>query len=113
MNSTEIFTIPRTSVRMRTNFLLILGLCAMNLQQTLLEDVCYEKDKAPVELDVLYDEVCLDLEGVIYTLGSELVSCCDCFRLVRDPLYLLIFKLYKNSMVNHEVESKVTIQIQV
>ena len=63
---------------MRTNFLLILGL----FQQTLLENVCYEKDKAPVEDDVLYDDQCLDLEGVIYPLGSELVSCCDCFRLV-------------------------------
>ena len=78
-----ILIIPRTFVRMRTNFLLILGLCALNLQQTLLEDVCYEKDKAPVDLDVLYDDQCLDLEGVIYSLGSELVSCCDCFRLVR------------------------------
>ena len=68
------------TLRMRTNLLLILGLCSMNLQQTLLEDVCYEKDKAPVELDVLYNDQCLDIQGVIYTLGSELVSCCDCFR---------------------------------
>ena len=59
----------------------------MNLQQTmslsyyvLLDDVCYEKDKAPVEVDVLYDDQCLDLEGVIYTVGSELASCSDCFR---------------------------------
>ena len=65
---------------MRTNFLLILGLCSLNLQQTLLEDVCYEKDKAPVEVDVLYSDHCEDLEGNIYSLGSELRSCCDCFR---------------------------------
>ena len=59
----------------------------MNLQQTLslsyyvlLDDVCYEKDKAPVELDVLYNDKCQDLEDVSYTVGSELVSCCDCFR---------------------------------
>ena len=68
---------------MRTNFLLILGLCYLNLQQTLLSDVCYEKDKTPVEVDVVYDDQCLDLEGVIYTLGSELMSCSDCFRLVK------------------------------
>ena len=71
------------SVIMRSNFLLILGLCSLNLQQTLLEDVCYEKDKAPVAVDVLYDDQCLDLEGVIYTLGSELMSCSDCFRLAK------------------------------
>ena len=49
-------------------------------QQTLLEDVCHEKDMAPVEVDVVYDEQCLDLEGVSFTVGSELASCSDCFR---------------------------------
>ena len=60
-----------------------------DLQQTLLEDVCHEKDKAPVEVDVLFDDQCLDIEGVRYTMGSELLSCCDCFRFVRDPLFRL------------------------
>ena len=67
---------------MRTNFLLILGLCAVNLQKTLVDDICYEKDKALVDVDVLYDDHCVDIEGVIYSLGSELASCCNCFRLV-------------------------------
>ena len=68
---------------MRSNFLLILGLCAGSLHPIVkLGDVCHEKDEAPVELDVLYDDHCQDLEGVIYTTGSVLVSCCDCFRLV-------------------------------
>ena len=69
---------------MRFNFLLILGLCAGSLQQTLLEDVCHEKDEAPVDVDVLYDDDCVDLQGNIYglELDSELQSCCDCFRLI-------------------------------
>ena len=67
---------------MRTNFLLNLGLSLMTL---LLGDVCYEKDKAPVDEDVLFEDQCLDVEGVMYTLGSELMSCCDCFRLVETP----------------------------
>ena len=66
---------------MRTNILLIFGLFVMTLQQTL-DGVCYEKDKAPVDTDVLYDDQCQDLEGDIYNLGSELMSCCGCFRLV-------------------------------
>ena len=66
---------------MRSNFLLILGLCAGGLQQTVLGDVCYQKDKAPVELDVVSNNNCVDLEGNIYSLGLELLSCCDCFRL--------------------------------
>ena len=74
---------------MRTNILLILGLCSLNLHQTLLDDVCYEKDKAPVELDVLYDDQCVDLEGNIYREGSQLMSCCDCLRLVRNYLEYL------------------------
>ena len=87
-NFTEIFTIPRTSATMRTNFLLILGLCAVNLQKTLVEDICFEKDEALVEVDVIYDDHCVDIEGVIYILGSELMSCCDCFRLVSSkPRY--------------------------
>ena len=72
---------------MRSNFLLILGLCAGRLQQTVLcvaHGVCYEKDEAPVDVDVLYDDDCEDREENIYQLepDSELHSCCDCFRLV-------------------------------
>ena len=52
----------------------------MNLQQTALGGVCYVKDKAPVEVDFLYNELCGDVEGNIYSLGSELKSCSDCFR---------------------------------
>ena len=69
---------------MRSNFLLILGLCAGSLQQTVLciaHGVCFEKDEVPVEVDVLYDDDCVDVEGNIYGLQSELQSCCDCFRL--------------------------------
>ena len=72
---------------MRSNFLLILGgLCAGIPYQTVLcvsHGVCYEKDEAPVDVDVLYDDDCVDLEGNIYQLerDSELQSCCDCFRL--------------------------------
>ena len=65
---------------MRSNFLLILGL----LQQTvlcLLPGVCYEKDDVPVEVGVLHDDHCVDVDGNIYGLDSELQSCCDCFRL--------------------------------
>ena len=68
---------------MRSNFLLILGFCTATLQQRLLGDVCYEKDKAPVDLDADYHNNCVDLEGNIYRQGSELDSCCDCFRLER------------------------------
>ena len=69
---------------MRSNLLLILGLCAGSLQQIVLcvpHGVCYEKDEVPVELDVLYEDVCVDVDGNIYSLDSELYSCCDCFRL--------------------------------
>ena len=69
---------------MRSNFLLILGLCAGSLQQIVLcvaHGVCFEKDEVPVEVDVLYDDDCVDVEGNIYGLQSELQSCCDCFRL--------------------------------
>ena len=69
---------------MRSNFLLILGLCAGSLQQTVLcvaHGVCFEKDEVPVEVDVLYDDDCVDVEGNIYGQQSELQSCCDCFRL--------------------------------
>ena len=84
IRSAEIFNIPETSAVMRTNFLLILGLCAGSLQQTVVcvaQGFCYEKDKVPVDVDVLYDDHCVDVEGNIYDLGSELHSCCDCFRL--------------------------------
>ena len=69
---------------MRPNFLLILVFFAVNLPGRLLGDVCYKKDKAPVELDVVYHDNCVDLEGNIYglELDSELQSCCDCFRLI-------------------------------
>ena len=69
---------------MRFNLLLILGLCARSLQQIVLPyppDVCYEKDEVPVDVDVLYDGDCVDVDGNIYSLDSELYSCCDCFRL--------------------------------
>ena len=69
---------------MRSNPLLILALCAGTLQQTVLcvpHGVCYEKDEVPVDVDVLYDGDCVDLDGNIYSLDSELYSCCDCFRL--------------------------------
>ena len=80
--SKEIFRNSQTSVIMRSNFLLILGLCVGSLQQTVvLGDVCYEKDEAPVELGVVSNINCADLEGNIYSLGSELLSCCNCFRL--------------------------------
>ena len=68
---------------MRSTFLLILGLCAGSLQQIVLPyppGVCYEKDEVPVELDVLYDDDCVDVDGNIQSLGSKLYSCCDCFR---------------------------------
>ena len=64
---------------MRSNFLLILGLCAGTLQQTVLcvaHGVCFEKDEVPVDVDVLYDDDCVDVDGNIYGLQS----CCDCFR---------------------------------
>ena len=69
---------------MRSNLLLILGLCARSLQQIVLPDppgVCYEKDDVPVDVDGLYDGDCVDLDGNKYRLYSELYSCCDCFRL--------------------------------
>ena len=69
---------------MRSNFLLILGLCAGSLSQTVLcvvYGVCFDKDEVPVDVDVLYDDECVDVEGNIYGLQSELQSCCDCFRL--------------------------------
>ena len=65
-------------------FLLILGLCAGSFQQLLLPyppGVCYEKDDVPVDVDVLYDGDCVDVDGNKYSLDSELYSCCDCFRL--------------------------------
>ena len=84
---------------MRSNFLLILGLCVGSLQQTVLGAVCYEKDKAPVELDVVSDIDCVDLEGNIYSPGSELLSCCDCFRL-ETLNYQVTRKLTHNSDTN-------------
>ena len=69
---------------MRSTFLLILGLCAGSLQHFVLPvppDVCYEKDDVPVDVDVLFDGVCVDVDGNISSLDSELYSCCDCFRL--------------------------------
>ena len=69
---------------MRINLLLILELCALSLQQLHLPyppGVCYEKDDVPVDVDVLYDDHCVDDDGNIYSLDSELYSCCDCFRL--------------------------------
>ena len=70
---------------MRSNFLLILGLCGLCIgslpQSEVVEDVCYEKDESPVDLDVLFNGACTDVEGNIYRVGSELQSCCDCFRL--------------------------------
>ena len=42
--------------------------------------VCYEKDEVPVDVDLLYDDDCLDVVGNIYGPKSELQSCCDCFR---------------------------------
>ena len=65
---------------MGSNLLLILG----SLQQTVLcvpHGVCYEKDEVPVDVDVLYDDDCVDVDGNIQSLGSKLYSCCDCFRL--------------------------------
>ena len=82
--SAEFLIIPLTSARMRSTFLLILGLCSGSFQQLLLPyppDVCYEKDEVPVDVDVLYDDDCVDLDGNKYKLDSELYSCCDCFRL--------------------------------
>ena len=77
--------IPQTSPIMRTTFLLILavcGVCTGNLPQPeVVGDVCYEKDESPVDLDALFNEACTDVEGNIYRVGSELQSCCDCFRL--------------------------------
>ena len=76
--------IPQASAVMRSNLLLILALCARSLQQIVLPGlpgVCYEKDEVPVELDVLYDDDCVDVDGNIYSLDSELYSCRDCFRL--------------------------------
>ena len=65
----------------RSNVLLIFGLCTGSLQQIFVFcDLCYEKDTAPVELDVQFNVDCRDLEGNIYRLGSELRSCCDCLR---------------------------------
>ena len=69
---------------MRSTFLLILGVCAGSLQQIVLPappDVCYEKDDVPVDVDVLYDDDCVDVDGNNYSRESELYSCCDCFRL--------------------------------
>ena len=69
---------------MRSSFLLILALFAESLQQILLPyppGVCYEKDDVPVDVDGLYDGDCVDVDGNKYSLGSELYSCCDCFRL--------------------------------
>ena len=100
---------------MRTNFLLILGLCAVNLQKTLVEDICFEKDQALVEVDVIYDDHCVDIEGVIYILGSELMSCCDCFRLVSSKNLGIILIKKRGGIIelNDEVESKFTIQLQM
>ena len=69
---------------MRSKFLLILGLCTASLQQTVVcvaHGVCHEKDEVPVDVDLLYDDHCVDVEGNSYDQGSELQSCCDCFRL--------------------------------
>ena len=79
---TETFIIAGTSAKMRSNFLLILGLCLHQSVLCVSQGVCYEKDEAPVDVDVLYDDDCVDLEGNIYglELDSELQSCCDCFR---------------------------------
>ena len=68
---------------MRSNFLLILGLCAGSLQTVhpVPPGVCYEKDDVPVDVDGLYDDHCVDVDGNKYRLDSELHSCCDCFRL--------------------------------
>ena len=83
-NSCINFIIPQTSAMMRSDFLLILGLFAGSLQQTVVcvgHGVCYEKDEVPVDVDVLYDDDCVDVEGNIYGQQSELQSCCGCFRL--------------------------------
>ena len=72
---------------MRANFLLILGLCGLcagNDPQSETDDVCYEKDDSPVDLDVLFNGACSDEEGNIYRVGSELQSCCDCFRFYKN-----------------------------
>ena len=69
---------------MSSNLLLLLALSAGSLQQTVLcvaHGVCFEKDEAPVDVDVLYNDDCVDVEGNIYGPQSELQSCCGCFRL--------------------------------
>ena len=69
---------------MRSNLPLLLALVVGSLQQTVLcvpYGVCFEKDDVPVDVDVLYDDDCVDVDGNIYGPLSELQSCCDCFRL--------------------------------
>ena len=89
---------------MRSNFLLILAVCGLSTgnqpQPEVVGDVCYEKDESPVDLDALFNEACTDVEGNTYRVGSELHSCCDCFRLEKKETI-------------DEVKIKRTIQIQM
>ena len=42
----------------------------MNLQQAELDDICFEKEDAPVVVDVLYNNHCVDLRGKPFLLAT-------------------------------------------
>ena len=85
---------------MGSNFLLILAVCGLSTgnqpQPEVVGDVCYEKDESPVDLDALFNEACTDVEGNTYRVGSELHSCCDCFRLEKRDYWWSENKTYNS-----------------
>ena len=59
----------------------MLGFIIGILQATsVLSADCFKKDEAPVDFE-FSNQNCRDLKGNIFSPGSELESCCGCFRL--------------------------------
>ena len=41
---------------------------------------CFEPDNLPVRLDAFFNDGCHDIRENKFELGSELQSCCQCFK---------------------------------
>ena len=67
---------------MRLEFLFILSVFARLSSQSGVpaREHCYQKDVAPVDVDLVFDSTCEDDQGNTYYVNSTLQSCCDCFR---------------------------------
>ena len=39
---------------------------------------CFQKDDAPVDAEIVFDDACKDLHGNKHKNGTTLTSCCQC-----------------------------------